>query len=189
MYVPPLFNDSNPQEVKEFIDNNGFGILVSQHDKRPWATHIPMELIENDNDEAKLIGHISRGNRQWKSFKEQDSVMAIFQGPHAYVSSSWYNHENVPTWNYVAVHIYGSIRIIEGPTLVDSLKRLIEKYENSVNSEMRYSDLSEKMLNRELKGIVGFEIAIEEVKAAYKMSQNRDNESYQNVISHLSKPE
>ena len=111
-------------------------------------------------------------------------MLAIFNGPHAYVSSSWYKDENVPTWNYVAVHVYGEIRIIEGQELWDSLKKLVDKYEAHSEHPVSMENMSEKTL-RQIKGIVGFSIKIKEIQAAYKLSQNREDEDYHKVIEHL----
>jgi len=126
MYTPKHFQNHNIAEIKEFIRQNGFGILVSQGTECLLATHIPLELSA---DETRLIGHISRGNSQWRNIESIKEVLVIFNGPHSYISSSWYNHENVPTWNYIAVHVYGTIRIIEGEVLQNSLKHLVDKYE------------------------------------------------------------
>ncbi len=187
MYIPHYFNDSTPEEVKEFIDKHSFGTLFNQTKGKYWASHIPMELETNEDGKDILVGHISKGNRQWKGFKERDDVLAVFLGQHTYVSSTWYNHENVPTWNYIAVHVYGKIKIIEEERLRDSLKNLMNKYEAMTQTHLKLEDLSEKMVDREIKGIVGFEILIDEVQAAFKLSQNRDEESYDNVVEELSK--
>ncbi|MEM9687100.1 MAG: FMN-binding negative transcriptional regulator [Bacteroidota bacterium] len=185
MYIPDYFNDSTLEEVKEVIKNNSFGILINTTQGKLWATHIPMELTVNDKGEDVLVGHVSKGNKQWKAFTENKEVLVIFQGPHAYVSSTWYNHENVPTWNYVAVHIHGSISIIKGEALYNALKRLIHTYETKTETNLKIEDLSEKLVKKEMRGIVGFEIKIEEIKAAFKLSQNRDDESYKNVVNAL----
>lgn len=185
MYIPEYFNDSTIEEVKEVIKNNSFGILINTTQGRLWATHIPMELTVNDKGEDVLVGHVSKGNKQWKAFKEGKEVLVIFQGPHAYVSSTWYNHENVPTWNYVAVHIYGSVSILKGQALYNALKRLMNTYETRTKTNLKIEDLPEKLVKKEMRGIVGFEIKIEDIKAAFKLSQNRDDESYENVVNAL----
>ena len=95
MYTPKSFRNDNPEELKNFIRNNGFGILVSHVAGKLWGTHIPMILNEDGNT---LTGHVARGNIQWKYIESAPDVLVIFTGPHAYVSSSWYDHENVPTW-------------------------------------------------------------------------------------------
>src|SRR5687768_3633133 len=109
MYTPKHFQPEDDKVVREFISKNSFGTLVTQSSGQLWATHLPMLLSA---DETKLSGHVSRGNKAWKYFQPEVEVMAIFQGPHSYISSSWYNHENVPTWNYIAAHAYGTIRVV-----------------------------------------------------------------------------
>ncbi len=185
MYIPSNFRPTNIDEVKIFIQQNSFGILVSQVEGKPWATHIPLELETNADGHAVLVGHISKGNKQWKDFNPNQEVLAIFNGPHAYISSSWYDHENVPTWNYIAVHVYGKIRIISGDELLASLKRLVDKYEAHSAKPVTVEGMSPKFLEGELRGVIGFEIAITDIQAAYKLSQNRDVKNKTQIISEL----
>ena len=185
MYIPKYFRNDNIEEVKSFIEQNSFGILVSQADGKPWATHIPLELGRNENDRDALYGHISKGNPQWKSFADNSQVLAIFSGPHTYISSSWYDHENVPTWNYIAVHVYGIARLVEGEKLLNSLKKLVDKYEATSVNPVSVEGMSENFLRRETKGIVGFEIEIGEIQSAYKLSQNRDEKNHASIVNEL----
>ncbi len=187
MYIPNYFKQENLEEVKSFLQQNSFGILVSQVNGKPWATHIPLELVKDAQGEDVLVGHISRGNKQWKDFEKNEEVLAIFNGPHAYISSSWYDHENVPTWNYIAVHVYGTIRIIEGEELLDALKKLVNKYETHSANPVSVEGMSKKFLESELRGIVGFEIHITDIQASYKISQNRDTKNKQAIIDELEK--
>jgi transcriptional regulator len=184
MYVPKHFQNDDSDEVKNFIEQNGFAILISQNDGRLWGTHIPLLLSE---DRSKLHGHISKANLQWKNFKPDGEVMAIFTGPHAYVSSSWYDHENVPTWNYIAAHVYGKIKLVEGGVLIDSLKKLVDKYEKNSVNPVSLEKMTTEYVSKSVQGLVGFEIEITEIKAAYKLSQNRDQVNYQNVVRELEK--
>ncbi|MBC8111093.1 MAG: FMN-binding negative transcriptional regulator [Verrucomicrobia bacterium] len=187
MYIPKSYKNENSAEIEEFIQSNSFGILVSQTENKLWATHIPLELGKNEKDEQVLTGHISRGNPQWKNFTDKSAVLAIFSGPHAYISSSWYDHENVPTWNYIAIHVYGMIQIIEEEKLLHSLKKLVDKYEVGSEKPVTVEEMSEKFLKNELRGIVGFEIVIQEIQAAYKLSQTRHQHDHQNIIKELEK--
>ncbi|MCA4900549.1 MAG: FMN-binding negative transcriptional regulator [Bacteroidota bacterium] len=184
MYIPKNHLNENKAELLAFIRNNGFGILVSQVEGKPWATHIPMYLSD---DGKTLTSHMSRGNAQWKSLVNQNEVLAIFQGPHAYISSSWYDHENVPTWNYIAVHVYGTVRLIEGEELIDSLKKLVNKYEKHSNQPVTVEGMSETFLQHEIRGIVAFELNIKRMEAAYKLSQNRDGKNHTEIIRQLEK--
>lgn len=312
MYVPHYFRNEDINEVREFIDKNGFGILVSCGDMTaprpfdpstplrtgsargdsardelkkgqtrtrlrraahdfptasggapnyvPIATHIPMLLDKDGQGRDILSGHIARMNPHPELFAPATSlesdgnpprgwatpkVLAIFMGPHAYVSSSWYSQENVPTWNYIAVHVYGTLKIIEGDRLYRQLKMLVDKYESlnephlqplpdtergNVGAEHVLPTLKrvehvqplqsitpsrvgkgdgglgstnptasggaprvylEKMspayVKKQMAGIVGFEILIEEIQAAYKLSQNRTEQDFENVIRELEK--
>lgn len=187
MYIPTFFKQDNSEEVKAFLHKNSFGILISTVNAKPWATHIPLELDTTAEGEDVLLGHVSRGNKQWRDFEKNEEVLAIFNGPHAYVSPSWYDHENVPTWNYIAVHVYGTLRIIEGEELLTSLKKLVNKYEATSAHPVSVEGMSEKLLASEIMGIVGFEIKITSIEAAYKLSQNRDAHNKERIIEELTK--
>ncbi len=184
MYISENYKNENQQEIIDFLETNSFGILINQTDGKPWATHIPMILGKSDDGKSILSGHISKANPQWKSFVSDHIVLAIFTGPHSYISSSWYQKENVPTWNYLAVHIYGSITILEGEAVISSLKKLVDKYEMGSENPVRVEELSQKTM-REVAGIVAFEIEIESIEAIKKMSQNRNDKDYNTIISKL----
>ena len=186
MYTPEIYKNENQEEIKKFLQENSFGILINQTNGKLWATHIPLELDTNENGATILSGHISKENLQWNGFIDNDQVLAVFSGPHSYISSSWYDHENVPTWNYIAVHVYGKIKIIEGEAVIESLKKLVDKYEQKSENPVRIEDLSQKIMLQS-RGIVAFEIEITEIQATRKMSQNRDEKNYQNIISELEK--
>jgi transcriptional regulator len=186
MYIPDLYKNENQEAITAFLKENSFGILINQTNGKLWATHIPLELSINSEGKTILEGHISKENPQWQGFAENDQILAVFSGPHSYISPSWYDHENVPTWNYIAVHVYGKIKIIEGDAVIESLKRLVDKYEQNSENPVRIEDLSEKTMMQS-RGIVAFEIEIEEIQAQRKMSQNRDAKNYQNIISELEK--
>ena len=187
MYIPNYYKNENIDEVRSFVAANSFGILVSQVKGKPWATHLPLELDKNAADQDVLLGHLSKGNPQWQSFTNNSDVLAIFSGVHSYVSPSWYNHENVPTWNYIAVHIYGKIKIIEGDALLQALKKIVDRYEAASQKPVSVETMSQKLLKKELRGIVGFEIQIETIEAAYKLSQNRDAVNHAQIIAELQK--
>jgi transcriptional regulator len=186
MYIPAYFRNNDLSEIKSFIKMNSFGILINCHAKIPEATHIPMELVEQ-NEQLFLEGHLSRANKQWENFTDETNVLSIFQGPHTYVSSSWYNHVNVPTWNYIAVHIYGKIKIINEKDLYQSLDQLMDKYETISSSPIKLKDMPVELIDKYMKGIVGFRIEIEKIEGKWKMSQNRNEEDFTNIILELEK--
>jgi transcriptional regulator len=186
MYTPEIYKNENQEEIKKFLLENSFGILINQTNGKLCATHIPLELDINKEGKDILCGHISKENPQWNGFTDNDQILAVFSGPHSYISSSWYDHENVPTWNYIAVHVYGKIKIIEGEAVIESLKKLVDKYEQNSENPVRVEDLSKKTMMQS-RGIVAFEIEITEIQATKKISQNRDEKNHQNIISELEK--
>lgn len=185
MYTPPHYTNKDSKEVREFLRHNAFGILVNQTEGRPWATHIPLELDVDTDGHDILVGHISKANRQWKYFNENEQVLAIFNGPHSYISSSWYREEEVPTWNYIAVHVYGTITILDENTLLETLHKLTDKYERESTEPVSLHNLSKRTMGQ-IKGIVGFKIRISEIQATYKLSQTRP-EDHPRIIEELKK--
>ena len=188
MYTPEIYKNEDPESIRAFLKENSFGILINQTNGKLCATHIPIELEVNAEGKEILQGHISKLNPQAQGFTENDQVLAIFTGPHSYISSSWYDHENVPTWNYIAVHVYGRIKIVDETATIEQLKKLVDKYEASSENPIRVENLSAKTM-REARGIFGFEIEIDEMQATKKLSQNRDDHNYKNIISELEKTE
>ena len=184
MHIPNIYKNENLEEVKNFLIENSFGILINQTNGKLTGTHIPMELDKDENGNDTLVGHIGKANPQWKNFQENGEVLAIFNGPHSYVSSSWYEKENVPTWNYIAVHVYGEIKIIEGEKLLDSLKKLVDKYEVNSENPVSVEKMSANTM-KQINGIIGFSIKITEIQAAYKLSQNRNESDYHNIVDKL----
>ncbi|MCF6300214.1 MAG: FMN-binding negative transcriptional regulator [Proteobacteria bacterium] len=186
MYSPKYFKNKNSEEIKQFLIQNSFGVLINQCDGKICGSHIPLELDTDKQGQDVLIGHISKANPQWRSFTAGGEVMAIFQGPHCYVSSSWYQTQSVPTWNYQAVHVYGSIEIITHDELMLSLQNLVDKYELGSENPVAVKNMSAKTL-RQNRGIVGFKITIKDIQAVYKLSQNKDDVDYKNIITALEK--
>lgn len=185
MYIPDYYKNEDRAEIEAFLKANAFGILVNVVDGKPWATHVPLELVESSaSGKQFLVAHISKENPQWTAFSADDEVLAIFTGPHAYVSSSWYDFEGVPTWNYTAVHVYGKPRILNESETIASLKSLVDRYEAGRENPTRVEDLSKKTMMM-ARGIVAFEIEITRIEAKKKHSQNRDAKNYDSVIAHL----
>ncbi|MFX0556658.1 FMN-binding negative transcriptional regulator [Maribacter sp. CXY002] len=175
MYTPEHYKNDNIDEIKAFLKANSFGILVNEVNGKPWATHIPLVLETDGNGNDVLTGHLAKANPQWHSFKQNQEVLCIFNGPHSYISSSWYKDEEVPTWNYIAVHVYGTIEILEEAAVLSSLDRLVNKYEKGKINPISVANLSAKTM-RQVKGVVGFKIVITEIQATYKLSQGREHD-------------
>ena len=175
MYIPHQYKNEDLETVKAFLTQNNFGILVSQVDGKPWATHIPLQLEKNKAGKDILVSHISRANPQSETFKEEPEVLCIFNGPHTYVSSSWYQEEEVPTWDYIAVHVYGKLTVLDEAEVMQSLHRLVDAHETVAKHPVSLDSMSEATL-RQVRGVVGFQIVVDRIEAAYKLSQGRPND-------------
>ncbi len=184
MYVPRYFREEDLDRVADFIRQHDFATLVTVQNDVPAASHLLVEF-QTDSDGSWLVnGHMARANPLWKAFAPEKEVLLIFGGPNTYVSATWYNHLNVPTWNYLSVHLYGRPRLIEdGPELRGILSRLIERYEGG--SDYRLENLPSDFVDREIKGTLGFQVRVTRLEAAFKLSQNRNPEDYANIIRQL----
>lgn len=179
VYLPPHFTESRPAVLLDHIERYEFGLLVSHGPTGPIASHIPF-LAERDGDGLTLLGHLARPNPQVAALAETGEALAIFAGPHAYVSPRWYGAgPSVPTWNYADVHAYGAARLIDDKDwLCDLLRRLAERHESRTDDAQnpqpwRMADLAEAYLDGMLAGIVGVEIAVGRLEGKFKLSQNR----------------
>ncbi|MFM8875376.1 MAG: FMN-binding negative transcriptional regulator [Anaerolineae bacterium] len=182
MHIPKYDREEDRKKIVEFLRSNGFPALVSHDGENLLATHLPVEVVENADGSLTILGHMSRANPQWKSFGDQE-VLLIFQGAHTYISPRWYNHVNVPTWNYINVHVYGKVRMLEGEELSSLLSELIAKHETGTSYSME--GLPADFVEKEMRGVAGFALEVTRLDAASKLSQNRDDESYASIISHL----
>jgi transcriptional regulator len=182
MHIPKYYREEDRKKIVEFLRSNGFPALVSHDGENLLATHLPVEVVENADGSLTILGHMSRANPQWKSFGDQE-VLLIFQGAHTYISPRWYNHVNVPTWNYINVHVYGKVRMLEGEELRSLLSELIAKHETGTGYSM--DGLPADFVEKEMRGVAGFALEVTRLDAASKLSQNRDDESYASIISHL----
>ena len=185
MYIPKLFKMDNHAEIFNFIRQNSFGILIIADNNVPVATHIPIELELTAENEPILRGHVSKANPQALLFEKNSQALVIFTGAHTYISSSWYAQENVSTWNYTAVHVYGQIRTLSEDELLESVEKLTKKYESGVEKPLYVSNMSSEMVRKQVKGITGFELKIQDIQAKAKLSQNRTDADYKNVVEKL----
>ena len=182
MYIPKLYREEDREKILEFLKQNKFPALVTYDGERPIATHLPVEVLENGNGSLTILGHMSRANPQWRSFGEQE-VLLIFQGAHTYISPRWYDHVNVPTWNYMMVHIYGKVRLVEGEELYTLLSRLVKNHEEPTAYDLE--SLPQDFVQKEMNGVVGFAVDVTRVDAGYKLSQNRNDGDHENIIREL----
>lgn len=183
MYIPRQNLWKDQEAILAFVRHHSFATLVSIHDQQPIATHIPIELV-GSGEPYTLEGHIARANIQSTSLVGQ-RLLVIFQGAHAYISSSWYDHLNVPTWNYQAVHIYGRASLLTGEELQASIARLVDRYEAGRPHAVSVSAMPPAYVQTELRGVVGFRIAVDEVQAQSKLIQNRDETNTARIIEQL----
>jgi transcriptional regulator len=188
MYIPPAFRRDDPEELVAFMRAHSFVTLVSCVDGAPLASHIPV-VVRFDDGQVTLTGHLAKANPHWKAFGAGES-MAIFTGPHAYISPSLYeSRDNVPTWNYIAVHAYGTPRAIMLPGGREELVEVITELITDTDSAYlpQWGELSDTYRDGKLKGIVGFEMPVTRLEGKYKLSQNRSTGEQANVAQALLK--
>ncbi|QHT62836.1 FMN-binding negative transcriptional regulator [Paenibacillus lycopersici] len=184
MYIPAHFEIKDTSIAYEIMRENSFATLFSHHDGAPYATHLPLIL---DHNHAYLYGHFARPNPQWKDIGNQ-TALAVFHGPHCYISPSWYEtNKAVPTWNYVTVHVYGEVELIDDEKeLMDSLKEMVVKYESPA-STYRLQDIDPDFLSGMKKGVQGFKLKINRIEGKAKLSQNHSIQRREWVIQQLDK--
>lgn len=182
MYIPKQFSVTDRQQIVQFVKENSFGILVSNVDGVPAATHIPMLVKELDDGTLLLRGHIAKANAQWKHLHDR-KALAIFHGPHAFISNKWYETPNaVSTWNYVAVHMHGFLRLIED---VEQFMQLLMETEQFYGGDVQQNDTS--YVESLMKAIVGFEMKVTGIEGNWKLSQHHPKERRQKVVQQLSR--
>ena len=184
MYIPASFERSDPDELHALIERHSFGLLVSQHDGEPLASHLPLLLEPGAGQRGCLVGHMAKANPQWRQADGQ-TVLAAFSGPHAYVSPSWYEAQDVvPTWNYAAVHVYGRFQAIhDAAELVEIVRGFVAFYERNMPAPWRMPE--DDFIRRMTHSIVGFRIPIDRIEGKWKLSQNQPADRRQKVIAAL----
>lgn len=186
MYIPLSFVETNRSTLHDFIESHSFATLISHHAGEPSASHVPLLLERDSGPHGRLIGHLAKANPQWESAADQ-SVLAIFHGPHAYISPEWYAaHNVVPTWNYVAVHAYGRMKLIDDRArLASIIRRTVETYEQPRATPWLLDAPDADFVDKLLNAIVCFEIDIERLEGKWKLNQNHPTERRDKVIAGL----
>jgi transcriptional regulator len=186
LYVPELFAERDESALHAFVDAYGFALLISPDAQDPPVTHLPLLLDRSRGERGVLLGHVARSNPHWRHMQEHPEVLAIFHGPHAYVSPSWYElHPSVPTWNYATVHAHGTARLMHDAEELEKLvRRLVDQYEGGRPQPWRM-ELPADYQTQMLRGIVGFEITISRITGKFKLSQNRPATDRTRVIEAL----
>lgn len=194
MYVSKINDESGEREkALDFMKNNGFALLVTNDANGfPHATHLPLMIEQRDDEKLFLVGHLARANFVWQNWEkttesgENVKALAVFSGSHAFISSSWYEKSNVSTWNYLSVHATGHVRIVrEAARMKEMLKNLTNHYESGMKTPRNFESLGDDYVTKEMRGLVCFEMAVEKLEFAAKLSQNRNDRDYQNIVKEL----
>jgi transcriptional regulator len=186
MYIPNLNREDDPAELHQLMRRYNFATLVTQHDGAPFATHLPFLLDAERGTHGTLLAHMARANPQWRDFAAGQEALVIFQGPHAYISPSWYDvTPSVPTWNYVAVHAYGRPQIIEDRARLYALLNTLVDLHESTFEQPWAMRLPDDYMDKMMRAIVGFEIEIARIEGKLKLSQNRTEHERRRVADAL----
>jgi transcriptional regulator len=186
VYIPSSFQETDLTKLHAFMELHSFATLISYCENEPLASHLPLLVDRDAGINGRLIGHMARPNTQWQSAAEK-RVLAIFHGPHAYISPSWYAAKNVvPTWNYAVVHAYGVMRLVEdAERMREVLDHTVKFYEAGQERPWSMGAPDREFIDKLLDGIVGFEINIDRLEGKWKLNQNHPAERRAKVIREL----
>ncbi|MBP1906333.1 transcriptional regulator [Paenibacillus turicensis] len=184
MYIPKPFLVANEEQLIAFVQEHSFGILFSQSEGEPFATHLPFLIEKDASGDLYLLGHMARSNPHWS--KIEGNVLVVFNGPHAYISPTWYQEEKtVPTWNYISVHTYGEFNLINSSKeLLNIMNQTINKYESQMPTPWE-TDLLSEFNSQLMKAIVGFKIKITKIEGKWKLNQNHSTDRRRKLIDGL----
>ncbi|HEX5433996.1 MAG TPA: FMN-binding negative transcriptional regulator [Candidatus Angelobacter sp.] len=191
MYIPAVNREDDISELRRFVQAHPLCMLVTMTGRGLVASHIPVVLHETASGFGVLRGHLARSNSQWRDFNADLEALAIFTGPQHFISASWYpgkktHGREVPTWNYVAVHAYGRLRVVEDHDwLLNHLRSLVDENERIAEFPWAISDAPPDYIAREMRAIVGVELDVSRVEGKWKTSQNRNDEDADAVIAGL----
>jgi len=188
MYIPRDFVEDNPEFIRKFIQTHGFGTLVSHDGRRPMASQLLFHLGYGADGAMQLASHMARANPQWRTLERPTDVLVLFQGPHTYVSAAWYSVPSAPTWNYITVQAYGRATLVQDRAeLYQLLKALVDSNEqkSAEDQGFRIESIPTDVLTNMMDGIVGFRIAVSQTRCAAKLSQNRNDADYGNIVEKL----
>jgi transcriptional regulator len=185
MYIPSTFRELDRSLAFDLIDTYGFATLVSGSDGELLVSHLPLILDRSSPGRECLLGHFARANEHWRRFDGIKPALAIFLGPHAYVSPAWYsNHPSVPTWNYAVVHVHGKPELVDSEETWTILRSLVGKYEGRRRQPWT-PDLPPDFVEDDLRAIVGFRMPIASFEAKFKLSQNKDAADREGALAGL----
>ncbi len=186
LYNPSRFQQADQQLLLRFIEANSFATLVSYHENSIHTTHLPLVLRTMEDGTPGLFGHVARANRHWQSIAT-NPALAIFNGPHAYISPSWVANTNfVPTWNYITVHAVGNVRIIDEPAeLRPKLASMVRHYEANRPNAWSMDLANPATIDGLLQAIVGLEMTVQQLEGKWKLSQNQTVSDRRQIIDQL----
>ena len=190
MYLPEHFRETRPEVLHEFMQSHPLVTLVSWSEAGPEANHIPL-LFSAGSGKVILRGHLSRANPQLEQIRQNPKVLAIFTGPEHYITPNWYpskreHGRTVPTWNFTAVHAYGTVRVIDDTDwLLAHVSEMTNRQEARFEEPWKVSDAPESFVQGLLKAIAGLEISIDRLEGKWKVSQNRPATDRESVITEL----
>ncbi|MFV0387803.1 MAG: FMN-binding negative transcriptional regulator [Pyrinomonadaceae bacterium] len=179
MYIPEFFAEKDETKILAFMREFNFATVISAKNELPFATHIPF-IVEKRDTKIIISGHLAKANEQWKQFDKV--VLVIFRGPHAYISPILYlEPQNVPTWNYVAVHAYGTVKIFDEAENLALIEKQLEIFDLEYFQTM-WREIPLELKSNLAKGVVAFEIEVMELQAKSKLNQNKPGKTAENVI-------
>ena len=186
MYSLPHFKEKHPARIMEFMQQHPFITLCgTDANQQPVVTQVPV-LISEEQGTIRIRGHIMKQTDHHLAFENNKQVLALFTSPHTYVSASWYtNKQQGSSWNYISVHARGSISFLPEEGLIQLLDDLTSHFENDTNSPSLFKHIPGEYVSRMVKAIVAFEIKVDTIEHVFKLSQNRDAESFENIIHQL----
>ncbi|RAI81362.1 FMN-binding negative transcriptional regulator [Macrococcoides goetzii] len=182
MFLPKLFKVEDFNALITFLKRNPFATVISSHHDVPYASQVPV-MVDVVGDEIVLSFHLARPNPQTKTLENNENVLIQFTGAHGYVSSSWYEQEEVSTWNYQAAQLTGECVVLNEDELMEDLKHLTDHFETGDNART-FDTLSEDVL-KQAKGVIGYKVKVREAGLKYKLSQNRSDKDYKNIVLNL----
>jgi transcriptional regulator len=187
MYLPAFNRVTDPTILHDLMQRFSFATLVTQHEGRPFATHLPFLVEPESGAHGRLVAQLAHANPQWTDFAPDVEALVIFQGPHTYISPSWYEaHPSVPTWNYAVVHAYGVPRVLEDEAAItEALRRLVATHEGGFAEPWGLEQVPAEYLQTMQRGIVTFELPIGRLEGKLKLSQNRSPADRARVIAAL----
>lgn len=187
MYKFPYYTEEDQQKVIAFMKENSFATLTGIGEQYPVASHIPLEVEVQDDGKIFLSGHLMKKTDHHIAFEKNENVLVIFNGPHTHISASWYiNPVSGSTWNYMVVHAKGKIKFKDEQGTYEAVKAITNKYEGTDRSSS-FDKLPQEYIDKMVKAIAGFTIEVESLENTFKLSQDRDTESKQNIIEELYK--